>query len=240
MLLVDDDQAQVGDGREHRRARPDADARLAAAQTSPLVVALAGAQLRVQDGDGVAEAGLEAGDRLRGQGDLGHEHDPRARGRAPPRRRQVDLGLARTGDAVKQELGGLAGRHRGLDPLCRRLLRRCERRSGDGRGADDGGRGTAAHGALLEDDKAAVGQAAQPAVVEGEVGGGERAGGERLEHGALARGERRAFGAASTPPPPPPRALRDQPPLRPLARLRPSGPTPGGSTRPSARAGVEQ
>ena len=41
VLLVDDDQPEVVERREHGRARADADARLAAAHPPPLVVALA-------------------------------------------------------------------------------------------------------------------------------------------------------------------------------------------------------
>ena len=41
MLLVDHDEAEVGDRREHGRARADRDPRLARAQAPPLVVALA-------------------------------------------------------------------------------------------------------------------------------------------------------------------------------------------------------
>ena len=59
MLLVDDDQPEVGDRREDRRARADADPRLAAAQPVPLVAALARAQPRVQHRDPVAEARAE-------------------------------------------------------------------------------------------------------------------------------------------------------------------------------------
>ena len=57
----------------------------------------------MQHGDGLAEACGEAPDELRRQRDLGHEHDratallQRAGGGA-----QVDLGLARSGDAVQQ------------------------------------------------------------------------------------------------------------------------------------------
>ena len=40
VLLVDHDQSEVGDRREHRRARPDAHARLPPAQPQPLVAAL--------------------------------------------------------------------------------------------------------------------------------------------------------------------------------------------------------
>ena len=105
MLLVHDDQAEVCDGREHRRARAHADARPALAQPPPLRVALGRAQPRVQHGDGLAEAIDEASDDLRRQRDLGDEHD-----RPPPlreRRRghaQVDLGLARARDPVQQAL----------------------------------------------------------------------------------------------------------------------------------------
>ena len=78
MLLVDDDQAEPLDRREDGRARPDADARGAGAQAAPLVVALAGRELGVQDRDGVAEAVDEAADDLRRQRDLGDEHDDAA------------------------------------------------------------------------------------------------------------------------------------------------------------------
>jgi len=75
VLLVDDDQPEVGDRRENRGAWADADPRLAAAQALPLVVALAGRQAGVQDRNGVAEALDEARHGLRRQADLGHEHD---------------------------------------------------------------------------------------------------------------------------------------------------------------------
>ena len=77
------------DRREHRRARADADPRLAAAQALPLVVALALGELGVQHRHGVAEARHEARDDLRRQRDLGHEHDRAlaAREHAPRPRR---------------------------------------------------------------------------------------------------------------------------------------------------------
>ncbi len=118
VLLVDDDQPEPLDRREHRRARADAHARLAAAQAQPLVEALAVAERRVQDRDGVAEALDEPRHDLRRQRDLGHEHD---RALAALQRRthgaQVDLGLARAGDAVQQQ--PLVG---GEDAGQRRLL----------------------------------------------------------------------------------------------------------------------
>src|SRR5207342_179679 len=75
VLLVDDDQAEVANRGEDGGAGPDTDARLAAAQPPPLVVALAGGEGRVEDGEAVAEAGTEASHRLRGEADLGDEDD---------------------------------------------------------------------------------------------------------------------------------------------------------------------
>ena len=118
VLLVDHHEPEPLDGREHRRARPDRDPRLAGAQPPPLVVALALAERGVQQRDGVAEARLEAPDRLRGQRDLRHEHDHALPALERPRRgAQVDLGLARAGDAVQEVLAAR------LDRPQRRRLR---------------------------------------------------------------------------------------------------------------------
>ncbi len=78
MLLVDHDQAEVADRREDRRAGPDADPRLARAQTHPLVEARARRQSRVKHGDLLAEALAEACEGLGSERDLRHEHDRRA------------------------------------------------------------------------------------------------------------------------------------------------------------------
>lgn len=111
MLLVDDDQAEVADRGEDGRAGADADRRLAAAQAPPLVVALAGREGRVEDGEAVAEPGPEAGNGLGSEADLGDEDD---RALAPLQGRldggQVDLGLARAGDAVQQQAALRPGR----------------------------------------------------------------------------------------------------------------------------------
>ena len=116
VLLVDDEQAEVGERREDRRAGADADARLAAAQPAPLVVALAVGEGRVQDRDAVAEPGPEAGHGLRREADLGDEDDRRpAPGQHRLDRGQVDLGLARAGDPVQEQLALGAG-----DPVDRR------------------------------------------------------------------------------------------------------------------------
>ena len=65
MLLVDDDQAEIGERREHGRARPHADPRRTRSEPAPLVEALAGGERRMQHRDPVAEARAEAMKRLR-------------------------------------------------------------------------------------------------------------------------------------------------------------------------------
>ncbi len=104
LLLIDDDQAELAHRGEHRRARTHAHPRLAAAKSQPFVVALAAAKRRMQDRDHVAEARLKAPQHLWRQSDLGHQHDRRAAGlERRLHRMQIDLGLARAGDAVQQE-----------------------------------------------------------------------------------------------------------------------------------------
>ncbi len=120
MLLVDHDQAQVGHRRERRRARPDRDPGLARAQPPPLVVARPRRHPRVQQRHRIAEAAPEAVDRLRRQRDLGDQHD---RAQAALQRRlggrEVDLGLARAGDAVQQPLAAVAAARRRSPPAAR-------------------------------------------------------------------------------------------------------------------------
>ena len=104
MLLVHDDQADVRRGREEGRARADDDRALAASHQFPLGVAFGIFEARVEDRDLTGETIGEPGDDLRGQRDLRHQDQ-----RLPPgtHRRpggaQIDLGLARAGDAVQQE-----------------------------------------------------------------------------------------------------------------------------------------
>ncbi len=87
MLLVDADQAEPRHRREDRGAGADDDGCLAGDDPLALVAPLGVGQPGVQDGDAIAEAGLEAAERLRRQRDLGDEHDrAAARARAPPRR----------------------------------------------------------------------------------------------------------------------------------------------------------
>ena len=73
MGLVDDDQAQILDRCEHGRARPYDDGRLARSDPAVFPDPLLLGQPTVEHADPAAEAGLNAPDGLRGEGDLGHE-----------------------------------------------------------------------------------------------------------------------------------------------------------------------
>ena len=87
VLLVHDHEAEAGNGREDRGARAHHDARLALANAPPLVVALAGRELAVEDGDGRPEAGPGGANEHRREADLGDEDDRAAaarRERPPP------------------------------------------------------------------------------------------------------------------------------------------------------------
>ena len=86
VLLVDADDAEPCNGREHRRPRADHDSRLASSDPRTLVAPLRLRQRRVEHRDLLAEARAEAAERLRCQRDLGDEHDrPAPTLRAPPR-----------------------------------------------------------------------------------------------------------------------------------------------------------
>ena len=193
MLLVDHQQAEVGDRSEDGRAGPDADARLAASQSSPLVVALAVGEGRVQDRDAIPEPGPKPGHRLRSQADLGDEDDrPLAASERRLDRRQVDLGLARAGDAVQQQRalpGGGAAVDRSDDLLdCGLLLRK---QLGPPRGsAHRSVLRRPSHGRAASRDQAALLEPAQDLAIgpdrRRELLGGQLARfAQRLEHRAL-------------------------------------------------------
>ena len=103
MLLIDDDQSEIVVRQEQRRAGADDDAHLPGGDRAPGPRAQALRQLRVPLGRAHAEALGETVEELRGQGDLGHEHQ-----RLPPApddladRLEIDLRLARAGDPVEQ------------------------------------------------------------------------------------------------------------------------------------------
>ena len=109
VLLVDADQPEIRHRRENCGACADDDGRLPRHDALALVPALRVGEARVQDRDPVAETGLEAAERLRGQGDLRDEHD---RSLAALERGcaglQVDLGLAAAGRAREQQVRAAA------------------------------------------------------------------------------------------------------------------------------------
>ena len=132
VLLVDDDQPEIGNRREHRGARSDDHPRVALPDAPPLVVPLPRRELAVQHGHRPPEARPRGPQEHRRQADLGDEDD---RAAAPFERRldgtEVDLRLAAAGHAVEQERAEHAagerveqGEERGL--LVRRRHHRSE------------------------------------------------------------------------------------------------------------------
>ena len=169
----------------------------------------------MQHGDGVAEAVDEAADDLRRQRDLRDEHDHAAvlleRGRGGA---QVDLGLARAGDAVQQQrlrrrTAAGRGLHRRLDLGERERLvwrqPRLRAARADALVAD-----VAARRAAGELDEAARLQAAQ----RGQVGARRRAAARRAAPAGARSGGRACGGGAAA------RRLRPPRELRPGARRR--------------------
>ena len=123
MLLVDADQAEARHRREDGRARSHDHRRLSRDDPLALVPPLRLGQARVEHGDPVAEAGLEAAQRLRRERDLGDENDrPPASLERRRARLEIDLGLAAAGCPGEQEMSA-AGIERLDDPRDRPLLR---------------------------------------------------------------------------------------------------------------------
>jgi hypothetical protein len=103
VLLVDDDEANVGERRKERGAGAHHHVDGTLAHEVPLVEALAGGQARVEHGHVVAKARAEAAHGLRRERDLWHEDQGAfARGKRALDGLEVDLGLAGTGDAVHE------------------------------------------------------------------------------------------------------------------------------------------
>ena len=236
VLLVDDDQPDVLQRGEDRRARPDAHPRLAAGQPAPLVVALAVGEPGVQHGGHLAEPRGEARQRLRRQRDLRHEHDRRAtRRQRPLHRLEVHLGLAGAGDAVQQEAGtgAAVGRRRRGSARAPPPDRRSAPARAAGGGADVVARGTA--------PLRTGGDRHQPARLEPAQGRG-------AELGARAPGRRPAppgsdrCGCAQPGRRVGQRRLARRRSARRRGRAWPACPrvAPGGSSSASARARVEQ
>ena len=124
VLLIDHDEAEIGIGQKQRRARADHDGDLAVGDRAPGARAPARRQFRMPFRRPHPEAGGEAVEKLRGERDLRHQDQalPAAADRLR-HRLEIDLGLARAGDAVEQ-------RHRIAALGERRAERRGRRRSG--------------------------------------------------------------------------------------------------------------
>ena len=126
VLLIDDNQAEIGVGQEQRRARADHDGNFAIGDRAPGARAPARRQFRMPFRRADAEAGGESVEELRRQRDFRHQDQalPAAADRIG-HRLEIDLGLARAGDAVEE-------RDRIAAAWRRSLSVRPRRRSGHG------------------------------------------------------------------------------------------------------------
>ena len=160
VFLVHDDQTHLLQRRKHRRTRTEHHPGLAAEHALPLVEPLAVSQAAVQHGQQVAEATVEMGFELRGQGDLRHEHK---RGlplvEAVAHSLQVDLGLAAAGHAMEQE-GGKGLRGDGRQQETEHLLLLAGQALGRGAPGRRLAEGVAVNALRLFDEQTAVKQAA--------------------------------------------------------------------------------
>ena len=86
VLLIDDDQAEIGEGQEQRGAGADHELRLVLGDRAPDAAAHRRRDAGMPFGGPGAEALLAAGDELAGERDLGHQHQ-HLLARAPARRR---------------------------------------------------------------------------------------------------------------------------------------------------------
>ena len=190
VLLIDHDQPEIAVRQKQRRAGADDDAHLARGDRAPGARAQARRQLRVPLGRAHAEALGETVEELRGQGDLGHEHqrlpsatDDLADGL------EINLRLAGAGDAVEQGDAIAALGHGCMQGIRRLALRRGEvrrRKIRVGRARHRLGRQHQAFQGPLIDQ--AVDDSGRDARPFGDIALGAReAVGEQREH-AVARG----------------------------------------------------
>jgi transaldolase len=106
VLLVDDDQAQVDEGQEQGRPRPDHDIAPTGDHGFPHLAAAWRGDAGMPFGRSRAEPGRDPLDQGLGQGDLGQEDQDlggRIGAQNPRDRLQIGLGLARARDPVQQE-----------------------------------------------------------------------------------------------------------------------------------------
>jgi len=109
VFLVDDDEAERFDRGEDGGAGADDDSGAALADLVPFVVAFAGGEVAMEDGDegaegAAAEPGFKTFDGLGGEGDFGDEDDGAAAElEAVGDGLEIDLGFPAAGDAVEHE-----------------------------------------------------------------------------------------------------------------------------------------
>ena len=126
VLLIDDNETEIGVRQKQRRARADHDRRFARRNRRPVARAGARRQLRMPFQRPHAEARREAIEELAGQRDLRHQ-DQRLLAAADGLgdRLEIDLGLAGAGDAVEQrDMEGAVGGERAHGVDRRALLAR--------------------------------------------------------------------------------------------------------------------
>jgi hypothetical protein len=104
VFLVDDDHAEIGDWREHRRTRPQHDARFARNALPPGGEAFGIGERGMKHRDRNGETFAKAADELRREPDL-RDQDQRApvATQGALHRVQIDFGLAAAGDAIQKE-----------------------------------------------------------------------------------------------------------------------------------------
>ena len=107
VLFVDDDELEIGQGREHGAARAHDDIQSTASRQLPVLAAGAHAQVTVQRRDAAAEALAEDAQDLRGERYFWHKNQSLAAGFTRGLcGAQVDLGFAAGGHAVQREMAG--------------------------------------------------------------------------------------------------------------------------------------
>ena len=177
VLLVDDDQPDVGERRHDRQPRPDHDVDVARPDPPPLVGPLPLPEARMDERDAGVEVRAQPVDERQRQRDLGDEDEGRAAGleRAGDRL-DVDRRLAAAGDAVEQQRPRVGRGHRGPDPLDRlglggeQVARRRAAAAPSGRSCGERPAGSFAHLGVGETAADEAGQRGAP-VVAGEAGG---------------------------------------------------------------------
>jgi hypothetical protein len=112
VLLVDNDQREIGDRSEDCRACADDHTGFAALDAVPLFGAFAVGERGVQDGNFVTEDLMQVGSHGGSQTDFRDKQDGRAAGfKNGTHRGQVHRGLAGSGDAMQQHAGILVRRN---------------------------------------------------------------------------------------------------------------------------------